>query len=99
MYRHIFDRSNLDEVIAYGPNGPITRRKDLQTGMIPRTDIVLLNGTRSGDEYSLHVRMEGFAGDVWILNILTDDEYDRVQKIADRMRKNALVFSPAWKLL
>lgn len=99
MYRFINDRSNLDEVIAKGKDGNITRRQQLENGGMPRSDVVLLTGTRSGQQHALYVRMEGYAGDTWILDFLTDEEYDQVEEIADRMRQNARDFGPAWKLL
>ena len=102
MYHHIIDRSDLDEVVAIkpGPDGyKLTRRQSLEREGMPRTDIVLVNGTRSGKQYCLFVRPEGFAGDLWILDVLTDEEHDEVQAIAKRVRQNALDFSPAYKLL
>jgi hypothetical protein len=50
-------------------------------------------------QYALYVSMEGFKGDTWILDILSDEEYEQVMAIAEKMRKNAMVFSPAFKLL
>jgi hypothetical protein len=105
VYRHIFDRSNLDEVVAIGkgPDGKmsdrITRRADLEKRGHGRSDIVLFNGTRSGREYALYVTATGFAGDLAILDLLTDQEYNEVLGIAQRMRYNATIFPPASKLL
>ncbi len=120
MYKHIFDRSNLDEVIGVARaekdrgkfTTKVTRREDLAVTGMPRADIVLLNGTRSGKEYALYAsgedpatsdhhpkRIPGFKGDTWILDILSDEEFAQVQGIAQRMRQNAKDYPPAWKLL
>lgn len=99
MYTHINDRSNLDGVVARRISGPITRREDLAESHGHRTDVVLINGTRSGSEYSLSVGWQGFKGDLWILDILTHEQYEQVQAIAKQMRLNAAHYPPAWKLL
>src|SRR5688572_21981459 len=101
MYRHIIDRSNLDEVVAYNPKTKhsITRREDLESDLLPRSDIVLFNGTRSGKEYVLHVAEDGYSGDIFLLDFLTDEELKRVHHIATLMRYNAEVFPPARKLI
>jgi hypothetical protein len=101
MYKHIFDRSNLDQNVAFNPKTKVhkTRRDELKEAMMPRADVVLLNGTRSGKEYALYVTKGGYKGDTWILDVLTDEEYDQVEEIAERMRRNADEFPPAWKLL
>lgn len=102
MYRHIFDRSNLDEVVAYNPKtkSKTTRREDLERSPWGgRADIVLFNGTRSRAEYALYVTETGFAGDLWILDMLSDEEYTNVQLIAETMRRNAREFPPAKALL
>lgn len=100
MYRHINDRSNLDEVVCIKRDGTrVTLREDLATNMHRRTDIVLFNGTRSGHEYTLHVTADGFAGDLWILDMLTDQEWQEVAGIAHRMRTNALETTFGYKLL
>ena len=105
MYKHIIDRSNLDEVVGLRPNkdgGPptkITRREDLADKGLPRADIVLINGTHSEKQYTLYVTMSGFCGDMWILDILTEDERREVLVFAERMRRNAEDFPPAKKLI
>jgi len=101
MYRHIIDRSNLDEVVAIvsQKKRSITRRESLMENDIHRGDIVLFNATRSGREYVLYVGENGFVGDEWLLDLLNDDEYDQVQRIAKKMRYNAREFPPAKKLI
>jgi hypothetical protein len=100
MLTHINDRSNLDEIVAITANNKqIIRRESLESTSFPRTDVVLINMTRNNKEYTLHVSQTGFAGDVWILDILTDYEYDTVIKIGNRMRTNAIEFPPAMKLI
>lgn len=110
MYKFINDRSNLDDVVCIIPSThpdnhtgntiQLTRREDLKReASWPRTDIVLISGTRSEKQYILDVTANGFSGDLWILDILTEEEYDRVQDIATRMRTNARSFEPAGKLL
>jgi hypothetical protein len=99
MYLHIIDRSDLSEMV-----GDQTRLESLKDFPIQRTDIVLINGTVSRREYSLHVTSEldidnGFAGDLWILDILTDRDYAKVQAIAHRMRANAKKYPEADALL
>lgn len=98
---HIFDRSNLDEIVMYNPKERrnVSRREDLTSHQYHRSDVVLLNCTRSGREYSLHVTETGFAGDLWILDILTDVDHEEVTRIARRMRQNALEYPPASRLL
>ena len=100
---HIIDRSDLDEVVAIRFDGDkrieVTRRESLIEATMPRADIVLINCTRNNREYVLYARKEGFAGDLWILDILTDEQHEQVQAIAARMRKNAEEFAPAWKLI
>lgn len=102
MNLHINDRSDLDEVVAVTTKDgrKITRRMDLVawTGC-HRTDIVLINGTRTGLEHYLSVTKDGFAGQLWILDILTDTQYEEVMRIAAKMRQNAIDFPPAGKLL
>lgn len=100
-YRFINDRSDLDGKIAYQPQTKtyVTLREDLVRSSCPRTDVVLINATRSGKEYTLHVTDCGFAGDAWILDILTPEEFNEVQRIASIMRMNAKMFPPAKKLL
>jgi hypothetical protein len=107
MYRFINDRSNLDEVVSIYPKGSkdypeghkTTRREELMKGGLPRADIVLFSGCRSEKQYCLYVTTEGFTGDMWILDVLTDEEYEQVQVIAGKMRQNALEYLPAGKLI
>lgn len=100
MYRHINDRSRLDEVVCIKRDGTkVTLREDLASDMHRRTDIVLFNGTRSGREYTLHVTADGFAGDLWMLDMLTDSEMVEVVGIAQRMRANAIETTFGYKLL
>lgn len=101
MYTHINDRSDLDQHVAYDPRTKhhTTRREDLERRDGHRTDVVLLNGCRSGREYTLHVDIDGFSGDLWILDILTDAQYYEVLGIAERMRNNCHAFPPARKLV
>ena len=100
-YLHIFDRSDLDAVLCYDPKTQTsyTRREELERRDYHRNDIVLINGTRSGAQYSLEVTATGFAGDRWILDILSPEQYDEVNAIAGRMRHNAMNFPPAAKYL
>lgn len=99
MYLHIIDRSDLDQVVSVGPKGTQTRLESLREFPIQRTDIVLINGTASGREYSLHVSPDGFAGDLWILDILDDKQFTKVHAIAHRMRANVKVHPEAEALL
>lgn len=103
MYIHINDRSKLDRIVCYDPTSDksFTLLEDLErhNSTIIRTDIVLINDTRSHYEYSLHVTRMGFAGDTWILDILSDRDYQYVQNIANAMRANAKAVPAARKLL
>jgi hypothetical protein len=110
---HIFinDRSDLDKVVAVIPKGhpdnptgataTRTRREQLERYPrgFPRQDVVLVSGTRSGKQYALYVTMTGFAGDLWILDILSPEQHSEVEDIAYRMRVNADQFEPAMKLI
>ena len=100
-YTHIIDRSDLDEVLCYDPVRKVsyTRREELERRDWHRSDIVLVNGTRSGREYALYVSETGFSGDLWILDMLTDEQYAEVNEIAGRMRHNARNFAPASKYI
>jgi hypothetical protein len=103
----IFDRSNLDEVVCIVPVGHkdnptdkairVTRREDLASHWMPRSDIVLFNGRTK--QFALYVTLDGFSGDTWLLELLDDAEYQRVQDIAERMRDNARTYEPARKLV
>jgi hypothetical protein len=101
MYTHIIDRSGLDDIVKITKDGRrVSRIEDLEERDFHRTDIVLLNDTRSGKEYVIHIRKNGtFAGDMWILDVLTDHEYDEVLMIRERMIFNANNHEAAMKLL
>jgi hypothetical protein len=113
MYLHIFDRSNLDEVVAIKPGNPsqnVTRRMDLERGVARggwygRRDVVLMNGTNSGREYVLEVAEDpevngcGFVGDLFLLDVISEIELGLLRGYADRMRQNARDFAPAKYLL
>jgi hypothetical protein len=101
VYQHINDRSNLDEVVAYNPvtKERITRRMMLERSNYMRSDIVLFHGTRTGQQYCLYATESGFAGDLCILDMLSDEDFRKVNEIADKMRENVKVFEPARKLL
>lgn len=93
MYTHIIDRSDLDEVVCIGTSGTkYTRLADLRRfpAVHHRRDVVLLNATRSKREYILQVTPTWFSGDLWILDILTPEQYAEVLGIGERMRQNAL---------
>ena len=78
MYLHIFDRSDTGSIehAAQHPN------------MCLRTDVVLMNNTNSGLEHSLHVTRRGFTGDLWLLDVLSKEQYLEVVNIANRIRGN-----------
>ena len=106
MNTFINDRSNLDEVVALIPDADgkhtikLTRLQDLQRhNASPRRDIVLINCTRTDNQYCLEVTSTGFSGDTWILDILSDAEYIAVQRIAKHMRNNARNYPEAAKLM
>lgn len=113
MYVHIIDRGDLEEVVAIGfdkegKRVEVTRRADLARSLYLRSDIVLVNATRSGSEYVVYATADdpderdpriGFTGDLEVLDWLTDDQYATVLDIANRMRTNAREFQPACKLL
>lgn len=105
----IHDRSNLDQIVYIIPVGhprnttdqaiQVTRREDLKTVAAVRRDIVLINGTRNRTQYVLEVTKYGFIGALWILDILSDEQFAEVNRIADAMRTNALNYEPAQKLI
>jgi len=110
----INDRSDLDEVIALIPVGhpanntgkcvQVTRREDLErqfnAGHYPRRDVVLINGTHSKRQYVLEVKEgDGFVGDMWILDILSEHQFMTLMGIGQRMRQNAKDFAPAMLLI
>lgn len=97
----INDRSNLDEVVSYNPATKVstTRRAELAQRMLPRRDVVLINDTRSGQEYVLYVCHVGYSGDLWILDMLSDEAREDVDAIAERMRYNLIDCPNAAKLL
>lgn len=101
MYLHIFDRSNLDEITAIFSDGKKqTRLEMLRTEpFITRTDIVLMNGTNSGKEYCLYVTPTGYSGDEFLLDVLSEGQFNQVAGIAERMRMNALTYPECQKLL
>lgn len=102
---HIIDRSNLDEIVAIrpadgeNPREEFTRAQQLARHSYHRADVVLVNCTRTGAEYTLYVTKNGYSGDMWILDILTDEEYEELERIAHKMRRNAIEYPPAAKLL
>lgn len=108
---HIFinDRSDLDEIVCIIPRGhknnqtdadiKVTRREDLQRWSCPRADIVLWTG-RSGQQFALYATPNGHVtGDLFILELLSEAQYNEVMAIAQRMARNAEEFEPAAKLL
>lgn len=110
----IFDRSNLDENVAYDPRTKthITRREDLaNTKTWPRRDIVLENveidctcpdcGTlhKRNRQLWLEVTQDGFTGNLELLERLSPEQRHQVEEIAHRMRVNAIAFPPAAKLI
>lgn len=100
MWIHINDRSALDAIVAKSPSRTVTLREELERGQFcPRCDVVLVNGTRSGHEYALYVTETGFAGNLSILDWLSDEQHLEVMRIATQMRVNAKEFAPAAKLL
>jgi hypothetical protein len=103
MIIHIFDRSDLNEIIALKPlpNGgclKITRHEDLKEGC-PRNDVVLVNCTRNNKQYCVYVTPTGYSGDLFVLEFLSDEQYNNLEGIAERMRANALNYEPAKKLI
>lgn len=104
MYLHLFDRSDLDEVVAIDPRVTparvITRRQDLaESKYYHRSDVVLMNCTNTGREYLLYVTADGFSGDLFLLDVLSADQYAELMIFAAKMRSNALEYAPATKLL
>jgi len=108
-YLHVFDRSKLDEVSCVYPKGhpkfpegrSVTMREDLTENqyMFRRRDVILMNGTRSGREYIVEVTPTGFAGAVWLLDVISDADYNRLLAFAEKMRQNAKDFPPSAALL
>lgn len=113
MHNQIFinDRSNLDEVVAIIPVGhkdnatakaiQVTRREDLARSYsrYRRRDVVLWTG-RSGRQYSLEVNHLGnLVGDLFLLEMLSDAQYNELRRIATQMALNARDFGPAYQLL
>jgi hypothetical protein len=95
MLVHINDRGNLDNIVCVTKDGVrLTHLEYLRKhkGNVCRSDIVLINCTNSGSEYTLHVTMNGYAGDTWILDILSEDQFNKVCGIASKMRMNALTY-------
>lgn len=105
MYLHINDRSDLNEVVAIGRDETgkytvkKTRLQELRNGGYPRTDVVLMNATNSGREYTLHVSKDGFIGDLFLLDVISEEQHFKLMAIANRMRKNAEDFVAARKLV
>ena len=60
---------------------------------------MLINGTNSGREYTLHVTEDGFSGPVWILDMLSAAQLDDLKGIACRMRENARQYPACQRLL
>lgn len=95
----INDRSKLDDIVALvptdaGPMERLTRLQDLERQFarfgdraFPRKDVVLVNGRTK--QFTVDVGPDGFVGDVWLLEILSPEQFAEVMAIADRMRANA----------
>ena len=92
-YIHAFDRSTQDYI-----NYCLRKPEGLM-----RTDVVLINGTNSGREYTLHVTEDGFCsgfnGGNWILDMLSPTQYSELMGIARRMRENAHQYPDCRQLL
>ena len=102
MYLHINDRSKLDEHVSYCPatKKHQTRLESLtEDRWLPRSDVVLMNGTNTGREYTLHVGETHLVGDRVLLDILSREQILEVFAIAERMRENAKTHPVAKKLL
>jgi hypothetical protein len=105
----INDRSDLNEVVAVIPSTHptnatglpqrVTRRMDLDRDWHGRRDVVFINGTRSKREYFLEVTPTGFIGDLWVLDVLTEEQHTKLMLIALKMRENAAAWKPAEQLL
>jgi hypothetical protein len=99
----IIDRSNLNDIVCIVPAKDglparsLTRLQDLQEPGYHRCDVMLYNGRT--EQAALYVTKNGFCGDMWLLEVITDAEYAELQGIAQRMRQNAIAFSPAAKLI
>lgn len=101
MNKHIIDRSNLAGIVSYNPETKISKTlmDSLSEHYMTRADIVLVNGLRTGKQYSVYASEHGFSGDTFVLDFLTDEEFRKVNEIADRMRQNAKEYPVAKKLL
>jgi hypothetical protein len=101
MLIHINDRSDLEQQVSYNPKNRQFRtlRQELEASSYHRNDIVLVNCTRTGRQYTLHVTGTGYAGDLFVLDFLNDEQHAQVEGIAARMRQNAVDFPPAVALL
>lgn len=66
---------------------------------ITRTDIVLMNCTNSGKEYCLYVTPTGYSGDEFLLDVLSEGQFNMVCAIAAKMRWNALTYPECEKYL
>jgi len=102
MKPFIFDRSRLDETACIIPVGHKdnpgteaifqTYHEWLARTTVSRTDIVFWTG-RNGRQYFLEACADGgVTGDIFLLDLLTDDQVDEVFKIAGRMADNAARF-------
>jgi hypothetical protein len=104
LHIQIIDRSDLDEVIAVKPLGDgkalnITRRDDLERGRIPRNDVILAYSYKTEKQYAVYVTADGFYGDTWLLEVVTDDQLKEINRIAEKMRANAEIYPPSKILL
>jgi hypothetical protein len=102
MLIHINDRGNLDDIVCITKDGIRQTRLEYlrqHEKMIVRSDIVLINCTNSGNEYTLHVTMNGYSGNTWILDILSEDQFNKVCGIASKMRMNALTYPECEKYI
>lgn len=106
----INDRSNLDEVVCIIPRGhvdnktdravSVTRREDLKRRpFIFRKDIVFVRTPRGGQFFLEACENGGVTGHLWLLEILTPEQYDEVFRIAHRMARNVDECPDALKLL
>lgn len=107
MNIHIFDRSNLDEVIGWQDGKNITRREDLAVSF-PRSDVAMINFERECSECGHHTKLVqkclyvanvGYCGDIEVLNHLSPEQRVELDGIAERMRQNAIDFPLASKYI
>jgi len=101
MYLHIFDRSDLDQRVSFDPatRKHRTLREELELRAFHRNDVVLMNNTNSGRDYTLYVTPTGFYGDMFLRDVLSREQLRQVEDFARKMRRNAVDFPPARRLL